>query len=100
VRRCVISAIKDFTLALSDLEFVDKVNFVAIDSRDQLWVSVTTRELPFWPALVRPRPDGYIMLIDDLGPRVVAAAADRSWSGWKEFPQVLTRTLTTITLPL
>ena len=48
------------------------VNFVAIDSQDRLWVSICTRELPFFPALVKPRPDGYIVLIDDKGPRVVA----------------------------
>jgi sugar lactone lactonase YvrE len=47
-------------------------NFVFIDSQDRLWISVSTRELPWFPAAASPRPDGYIILIDDDGPRLVA----------------------------
>jgi len=47
-------------------------NFVFLDSRDRLWLSVMTREQHWWPAAASPRPDGYIVLIDEKGPRIVA----------------------------
>ena len=47
-------------------------NFVFLDSRNRLWISVMTREHHWWPAAVAPRPDGYIVLIDEKGPRIVA----------------------------
>ncbi len=47
-------------------------NYVFIDSKDRLWVSVSTRALPWFIAAAAPRPDGYIILIDDKGPRIVA----------------------------
>ncbi len=47
-------------------------NFVFLDSRNRLWISVMTREHHWWPAAAAPRPDGYIVLIDEKGPRIVA----------------------------
>ncbi len=47
-------------------------NYVFIDSRDRLWISVSTRTIPWFIAAAAPRPDGYIILIDDKGPRIVA----------------------------
>ncbi|HEU5377072.1 MAG TPA: SMP-30/gluconolactonase/LRE family protein [Ktedonobacteraceae bacterium] len=47
-------------------------NFVFLDSRNRLWVSVMTREPHWWPAAAVPRPDGYIVLVDEKGPRIVA----------------------------
>lgn len=47
-------------------------NFVFLDSRNRLWLSVMTREHHWWPAAAAPRPDGYIVLIDEKGPRIVA----------------------------
>ena len=47
-------------------------NFVFLDSRKRLWISVMTREHHWWPAAAAPRPDGYIVLIDENGPRIVA----------------------------
>ena len=47
-------------------------NFVFLDSRNRLWISVTTRENHWWPAAAAPRPDGYIVLLDEKGPRIVA----------------------------
>jgi sugar lactone lactonase YvrE len=47
-------------------------NFVFLDSRGRLWISVMTREQHWWPAAATPRPDGYIVLIDEKGPRIVA----------------------------
>ncbi len=48
------------------------VNFVFIDSQDRLWVSVLTRSLPWFPAINTGVKDGYIILIDQKGPRIVA----------------------------
>lgn len=47
-------------------------NFVFLDSRNRLWISVLTREHHWWPAAAAPRPDGYIVLLDEKGPRIVA----------------------------
>lgn len=47
-------------------------NFVFLDSRNRLWLSVMTREHHWWPAAASPRADGYIVLIDEKGPRIVA----------------------------
>lgn len=48
------------------------VNFCFIDSRDRLWISVSTRQLPWWHAVVGNLRDGYIVLVDEKGPRIVA----------------------------
>src|SRR5882724_8381199 len=47
-------------------------NFVFLDSRKRLWISVMTREQHWWPAAAAPRPDGYIVLVDEKGARIVA----------------------------
>lgn len=47
-------------------------NFVFRDSKDRIWIAVSTREATWWAAASYPRPDGYIVLVDDKGPRVVA----------------------------
>ncbi len=46
-------------------------NFVFIDNKDRLWISISTREAKAFVALASPRPDGYIILIDENGPRIV-----------------------------
>ena len=48
------------------------VNFVFCDPLGRLWISVFSRRTPWWDAIVQPAPDGYILLLDDNGPRVVA----------------------------
>ncbi|KYF57884.1 gluconolactonase [Sorangium cellulosum] len=48
------------------------VNFCFVDSRDRLWISVLTRQLPWWSAVVGGARDGYIVLVDEKGPRIVA----------------------------
>lgn len=51
---------------------IGKANFVLRDSRNRLWISVSTRINP-WPGALRPGVnDGYIILMDDQGARVVA----------------------------
>ncbi len=50
---------------------VSTANYVFIDSKQRLWVAFSTREAHWWPAAAHPRPDGYIVLIDEKGPRIV-----------------------------
>ena len=47
-------------------------NFIYRDSRNRLWLSVMTQESHYWPAIAKPRSDGYIVLLDEKGPRIVA----------------------------
>jgi sugar lactone lactonase YvrE len=47
-------------------------NFVFIDRRDRLWLSVSTKTLPCFAGELHPRPDGYFLLIDEKGVRMVA----------------------------
>jgi sugar lactone lactonase YvrE len=46
-------------------------NFVFLDSKNRLWMAFSTRESHWWPAAASPRPDGYIVLLDEKGPRIV-----------------------------
>lgn len=48
------------------------VNFVYLDSRDRLWVTVSTRTQPRGLAVQRPIPDGYILVMDERETRKVA----------------------------
>lgn len=47
-------------------------NDVVVDSKGRLWISVSSRALPWFVAAAAPRPDGYIILWDKQGPRIVA----------------------------
>jgi len=46
-------------------------NYVHIDSKNRVWLSFSTREPIWWPAAAQPRPDGYIVLLDEKGARIV-----------------------------
>lgn len=48
------------------------VNFVYIDTLDRIWVTVSTRTEPRLAALTTPIADGYILLIENGAPRIVA----------------------------
>ncbi|MGK7903717.1 MAG: SMP-30/gluconolactonase/LRE family protein [Hormoscilla sp.] len=48
------------------------VNYVFIDSRDRLWISIATLNPSWQEAVAKPRPDGYIILLDEKGYRMVA----------------------------
>ncbi|MCZ7565728.1 MAG: SMP-30/gluconolactonase/LRE family protein [Burkholderiales bacterium] len=51
---------------------IGKVNFVLRDSRDRLWLTISTRVNP-WTAAIKPGiTDGYVALADARGLRVVA----------------------------
>ncbi len=49
-----------------------KVNFVLRDSRDRIWLTVSTMINPWSEAINATLADGSIILIDDKGPRIVA----------------------------
>lgn len=51
---------------------IGKVNFVLRDRQDRIWVTVSTRVNP-WVSAMRPNlADGYIILVVDGAPRIVA----------------------------
>lgn len=47
-------------------------NYVYLDSQNRLWMAFSTRVSPWRLAITQPRPDGYIVLFDEKGPRIVA----------------------------
>lgn len=47
-------------------------NYVFVDKKDRVWMAFSTRELPYWPAIAQPRPDGFVVLKDEKGARIVA----------------------------
>lgn len=49
-----------------------KTNFILRDSRDRIWITVTTRVEPWTRSVPERIADGYIALIDDEGMRIVA----------------------------
>jgi gluconolactonase len=49
-----------------------KVNFVLRDRRDRLWITISTCINPWSQAINSRLADGYIVLIDERGPRIVA----------------------------
>jgi len=49
-----------------------KVNFVLRDSRDRIWITVSTRTNPWPDAICSTLADGYIAVMDEAGLRVVA----------------------------
>ncbi len=48
------------------------VNFTYIDRRGRLWVTVSTKAVPWFGGFAERRSDGYILLIEDGTPRLVA----------------------------
>jgi sugar lactone lactonase YvrE len=55
-----------------DGQRLTSANFVFYDRRGRLWVTCLTREDHWWPAVAHPRPDGFIVLVDERGARIVA----------------------------
>ena len=49
-----------------------KVNFVLRDSMGRLWITVSTRRSPWSAAITSRCADGYIVVVDEKGPRIVA----------------------------
>ena len=55
-----------------DGQHIGKVNFVLRDSRDRIWITVSTRINPWTTAASSRVQDGYIAVVDEHGLRVVA----------------------------
>lgn len=51
---------------------IGKANFVLRDSRNRIWLTVTTRRVPWTESINARVADGYIALLDDAGIRIVA----------------------------
>ena len=51
---------------------IGKVNFVLRDSKDRIWVTVSTMVNPWSDAINSTLADGTVILVDDRGPRIVA----------------------------
>jgi sugar lactone lactonase YvrE len=49
-----------------------KVNFVLRDSKDRLWLTISTRVNPWSQAITPNLADGYLCLLDERGARIVA----------------------------
>lgn len=62
------------TVLLDELDGqpLGKVNFPLRDRKNRLWFTVSTRVNPWSDAISSTLADGYIVLIDDKGPRIVA----------------------------
>lgn len=51
---------------------LEPTNFVGIDREGRTWVTVSTRRVPREPAMKKGHADGYVVMIDARGARVVA----------------------------
>jgi sugar lactone lactonase YvrE len=51
---------------------LEPTNFVGIDRQNRVWVTVSTRLVPREQSMRKGHADGYIVLLDDKGPRIVA----------------------------
>lgn len=51
---------------------IGKANFVMRDSRDRIWITVTTRLEPWTRSINERAADGYVALLDEHGLRIVA----------------------------
>ncbi|MBG6118482.1 sugar lactone lactonase YvrE [Sphingobium sp. JAI105] len=55
-----------------DGKWLGKVNFVLRDSKNRLWITISTKINPWSDAICKSVCDGAIVLMDEKGPRVVA----------------------------
>jgi gluconolactonase len=55
-----------------DGQSIGKVNFVLRDSRDRIWLTISTRVNPWTAAAASRVRDGYVAVVDEHGLRVVA----------------------------
>ncbi|MCM2293997.1 SMP-30/gluconolactonase/LRE family protein [Allorhizobium sp. BGMRC 0089] len=64
----------DSTILLDNIDGqpIGKANFVTRDSKGRLWLTVTTRTIPWTDHVKTNSRDGYIAVIDDKGARIVA----------------------------
>ncbi len=62
----------ELVLDAIDGQPIGKVNFVLRDRQDRIWLTVSTRIVNWMEAMSPKIADGYIVLIDENGPRIVA----------------------------
>ena len=62
--------VEDFLTEVDSVR-LSSANYVFVDSKNRVWMAFSTRESHWWPAAAQPRPDGYIVLLDEKGPRIV-----------------------------
>ena len=55
-----------------DGRHLEPTNFVGLDAKGRIWVSVSTKLIPREQSMKKGHADGYLILIDDKGARVVA----------------------------
>ena len=63
----------DVLLDSIDGEPLGAVNFCFQDAKGRLWISVLTRRMPWFDGVAAQATDGYIILLDGRGPRIVAS---------------------------
>ena len=62
--------VEDFLTEVDGVR-VSNANYVFVDSKNRVWMSFSTRDSPWRRAIYQPRPDGYVVLLDEKGPRIV-----------------------------
>ena len=62
--------VEDFLTEVDGVR-VSNANYVFVDSKNRVWMSFSTRDSPWRRAIYQPRPDGYIVLLDEKGSRIV-----------------------------
>jgi len=62
--------VEDFLTEVDGVR-LSSANYVFVDSKNRIWMACSTRESHWWSAAAQPRPDGYIVLVDEKGPRIV-----------------------------
>lgn len=62
--------VEDFLTEVDGVK-VSSANYVFVDSKNRVWMGFSTRASHWWLAAAQPRPDGYIVLLDEKGPRIV-----------------------------
>lgn len=69
-----MSADGTLTPKLMEIEgrHLEPTNFVGIDGQGRVWISVSTKLIPREQSMKKGHADGYIILIDDKGARIVA----------------------------
>jgi gluconolactonase len=72
VQRMTRDGVASTLLEAVDGQRLTSANFVFYDRAGRLWITCLTREDTWWPAVAHPRPDGFIVLMDERGARIVA----------------------------
>jgi sugar lactone lactonase YvrE len=72
VERMTRDGVSETLLETLDGKPLGKANFALTDSKGRIWITVHTRSNPWLISVNEKLPDGYIILIDELGARIAA----------------------------